>query len=150
MNGRLQKFLEAENITQSQMADRLGVAKASISHILAGRNKPGFEFIQNMARCFPDLNLEWLITGKGKMYKSAGERLVQPEIPRQEPPVEQDLGLFGDNQSEPDLFPNDNAGEAAKVEEKVERDSPSESSASHPKIVKIMVFYDNGTFKELE
>ena len=50
MNNRLQRFLDAENITQSQLAERLGVAKASISHILAGRNKPGFDFIQSMAQ----------------------------------------------------------------------------------------------------
>ena len=70
MNNRLQRFLDAENITQSQLAERLGVAKASISHILAGRNKPGFDFIQSMAQNYPDLNLDWLIAGKGKMYKS--------------------------------------------------------------------------------
>ena len=70
MNNRLQRFLDAENITQSQLAERLGVAKASISHILAGRNKPGFDFIQSMAQNYPDLNLDWLIAGKGNMYKS--------------------------------------------------------------------------------
>ena len=69
MNKRLQQFLSAENITQSQFADTIGVARASISHILAGRNKPGFDFIENMARHYPSLNLEWLITGKGRMYK---------------------------------------------------------------------------------
>ncbi|MCR5709058.1 MAG: helix-turn-helix domain-containing protein, partial [Bacteroidales bacterium] len=45
MNERLIKFLSAENITQSQLADTLGVARASISHILSGRNKPGFDFL---------------------------------------------------------------------------------------------------------
>ena len=69
MNTRLQQFIRAENLSQSQFADAIGVARASISHILAGRNKPGFDFIESMARHFPALNLEWLITGKGKMYK---------------------------------------------------------------------------------
>ena len=45
MNQRLQQFLNAENLTQTQLADRLGVAKASVSHILAGRNKPGYELL---------------------------------------------------------------------------------------------------------
>ena len=64
MNKRLQQFLNAENISQSQFADTVGVAKASVSHILAGRNKPGFEFIESVARHFPRLNLEWLICDK--------------------------------------------------------------------------------------
>ena len=71
MNYRLQQFLSAENITQAQFADMIGVARASVSHIIAGRNKPGFDFIQNMSRHFPDVNLEWLINGKGRMYKDA-------------------------------------------------------------------------------
>ena len=70
MNERLLKFLEAENISQAQFADSIGVARASISHIVSGRNKPGFDFIERTAKRFPELNIEWLITGKGRMYNS--------------------------------------------------------------------------------
>jgi len=81
MNTRLQNFLNAENITQSQLADTIGVARASISHILSGRNKPGFDFIESLAKKYPQLNLEWLITGKGKMYNSPAAMPVKtPEI----------------------------------------------------------------------
>ncbi len=79
MNKRLQQFLDAENITQSQLADSLGVARAGISHILAGRNKPGFDFIESLATKFPTLSLEWLITGKGRMYKSETQAIADPE-----------------------------------------------------------------------
>lgn len=71
MNKRLLKFLEAENISQSQFADSIGVARASISHVISGRNKPGFEFFERTAQRYPSLSLEWLITGQGRMYKSA-------------------------------------------------------------------------------
>ena len=71
MNDRLQKFLAAENISQSQLADTLGVARASISHIISGRNKPGFDFLESMAVNFPALSMEWLITGKGRMYRGS-------------------------------------------------------------------------------
>ncbi len=73
MNERLLKFLEAENISQAQFADSIGVARASISHIISGRNKPGFDFIERTARRYPALNIEWLITGKGKMFSSQEE-----------------------------------------------------------------------------
>lgn len=69
MNSRLLKFLNAENITQAQFADSIGVARASISHIISGRNKPGYDFISAMMEKYPQLNPEWLILGKGKMYK---------------------------------------------------------------------------------
>ena len=80
MNQRLQQFLSAESLTQTQLADRLGVAKASVSHILAGRNKPGYDFIVSLSRQFPNLNLDWLINGKGRMYKITGqESRIPPE-----------------------------------------------------------------------
>ena len=75
MNRRLLQFIQAENITQTQFADTLSVARGSVSHILAGRNKPGYDFLESLLLHYPRLNLEWLLTGKGRMYKdaSAGE-----------------------------------------------------------------------------
>ena len=69
MQSRLQQFLQAENITPARFADQIGIQRSGVSHILAGRNKPGFDFIEKMLRCYPSLNAEWLITGKGKMFK---------------------------------------------------------------------------------
>lgn len=71
MDKRLQQFLNAENISQAQLADTLGVARAGISHILSGRNKPGFDFLEAMALHYPQISMDWLLTGKGRMYKEA-------------------------------------------------------------------------------
>ena len=110
MNERLLKFLAAENITQSQLADTLGVARASISHILSGRNKPGFDFLESIARNYPSLSLEWLVTGKGKMYRTHPEE--------------------GQESLEATLF------------------GPTERQAS--KIERIVVFFDDGTYREFK
>ncbi len=69
MNRRLLQFLQAENITQAQFADTLSVARGSVSHILAGRNKPGYDFMESLLLHYPRLNLDWLMTGKGRMYR---------------------------------------------------------------------------------
>lgn len=148
MDKRLQRFLDAEDITQSQLAEKLGVAKASISHILAGRNKPGFDFIQSMAQCYPDLNLDWLIAGKGKMYKSQNSSLAtQPSEEPRIPTQTTGSGRLFDSQ-EPDLFPNEE--ETIDNKPQTEHISPTESKSVPPRISKILVFYDNGTFKEID
>ena len=72
MDKRLQQFLDAENISQAQLADTLGVARAGISHILSGRNRPGFDFLEAMALHYPQISMDWLLTGKGRMYKDSG------------------------------------------------------------------------------
>ena len=68
MNIRISQFLNAENITQAQFADTIGVARASISHIIAGRNKPSYDFITSVLKHYPRLNPYWLMLGKGRMY----------------------------------------------------------------------------------
>lgn len=71
MNRRLQQFLELENITPARLAEILGVQRSGLSHILSGRNKPGYDFIYKLLTKFPELNAEWFITGKGKPYKKS-------------------------------------------------------------------------------
>ena len=132
MNNRLQQFLRAENLTQAQFADSLGVARASVSHILSGRNKPGFDFVENLAMHYPALNLEWFITGKGKMYKSALE-----------PPAEH----------VPELFPADNIenqfqDEYPLITESNTIDKSIETVENKRSINKIILFYNDGSFEE--
>lgn len=69
MNNRLQQFLEIENLTPARLADMLGVQRSGMSHILSGRNKPGYDFIYKLLTKFPALSADWFITGKGKPYK---------------------------------------------------------------------------------
>ena len=69
MNRRLQYLLELEGLTQAQFADRIGVGRASISHILNGRNNPGYDIISRILKKFPSISPDWLILGQGKPYR---------------------------------------------------------------------------------
>ncbi len=69
MKDRLLKFLTKEQLSSARFAEIIGVQPSSISHLLSGRNKPGFDFIQKILTSFPMLNAEWLILGKGPMLK---------------------------------------------------------------------------------
>ena len=48
MNDRLKQFLAMEGLSPARFAEVMGIQRSGISHLLAGRNKPSFEFIQNM------------------------------------------------------------------------------------------------------
>jgi len=148
MNKRLQQFLAAENISQAQFADTIGVARASVSHILAGRNKPGFDFIESTSRHFPALNLEWLITGRGRMYngsKTATEAPVEPISP---PPAPQENSLFGTlgSSTKPPVESR------PKPQNILSNDLDKISDIANNKryISKIIVFYSDGSYLELE
>jgi transcriptional regulator with XRE-family HTH domain len=62
-------LMKTEGLTNSQFALRLGIQRSNITHIIDGRNKPSFSFIEKLLLEFPSVNPEWLITGAGEMYK---------------------------------------------------------------------------------
>lgn len=64
------KFMTREQLSSAKFAESIGVQPSSISHILSGRNKPGFDFIHKILTRYPALSAEWLILGKGNMLKS--------------------------------------------------------------------------------
>lgn len=66
---RILLILKTKNISSSQLADEIGVQRSNISHILSGRNKPSLEFIKKILDRYKDINMEWLINGKGPMQK---------------------------------------------------------------------------------
>ncbi len=81
INERLQKLMDQEKITAARLADILEVQPSAISHILSGRNKPSFDFLQKIALKFPRLNIDWLITGKGNMFKVAIQQSLFEAVP---------------------------------------------------------------------
>lgn len=134
MNERLKQFLTMEGISPARFAEIVGINRSGISHLLAGRNKPSFEFIQKMLVSFPTLNPEWLILGKGKPYKD-GTATVEESLFQMEP-------------SEPEIF-----------EEPQQPSEPLQNQINNPaieydreisagKIARITVFYTDGTFED--
>jgi len=82
MYNRLKEWMESEDLKSSSFADKIGVNRATISHILSGRNKPSIDFLQKLLRAYPNLNSNWLITGIGYMHtkKEAKEVKVCKKI----------------------------------------------------------------------
>ena len=78
MEERLVQLLKAEGINPTRFAERIGVQRSSMSHILSGRNKPSYDFLVKVLDSFPAVNPDWLIRGKGLMYKA--DIPVQPSL----------------------------------------------------------------------
>ncbi|AUC84256.1 transcriptional regulator [Polaribacter sp. ALD11] len=62
---RLKKLMEHHQLSASTFADKVGVQRSSISHILSGRNKPSLDFILKVTSEFKDVDIHWLLKGKG-------------------------------------------------------------------------------------
>jgi len=69
---RLKEILNYHQLTASLFADKIGVQRSSISHILSGRNKPSLDFILKVTNTFTDVDIYWLLNGKGEFPKEQG------------------------------------------------------------------------------
>lgn len=61
---RIKMVMKANQLNAASFADRLGVQRSNLSHILTGRNKPSLDFIEKMLIQFPKVNASWLISGQ--------------------------------------------------------------------------------------
>lgn len=67
---RFKLIMNREKLTAGAFAESIGASQATISHILSGRNKPSVELVLRVHQRYTDINLEWLLTGKGQMSNS--------------------------------------------------------------------------------
>lgn len=77
---RLEKILDYYNLTASSFADKIGVQRSSISHLLSGRNKPSLDFILKILDVFPEIDLYWILNGKGSFPKNNEEDNAAPTL----------------------------------------------------------------------
>jgi len=145
---RFKLIMEREKLTAGAFAESVGASQAAISHILSGRNKPGVDLVLRIHQRYADINLEWLLTGKGNMsndlnfgssdslnadscyplfaenaeYSSAGQGRAEN---RKEKPLEQ---------------PSNEAKEIVK-QEIVYKERPPR------KITEIRIFFDDNTYE---
>ena len=112
---RLETILRHYDLSAAVFADKINVQRSSISHLLSGRNKPSLEFVLKLVRTFPEVNLYWLLNGKGEF-----------------PQTEEGLPKVSD---------------PAPSTYSTKDDGPLPKSTSEKTIEKIVIFYDDGTFR---
>lgn len=79
---RLERILQFYSLSASAFADKIQVQRSSISHLLTGRNKPSLEFVLKVVKTFPEVNLYWLLNGKGTFPAKA---VISPASPEKIP-----------------------------------------------------------------
>ena len=85
---RLERILKYYGLSASAFADRIGVQRSSISHLLTGRNRPSLEFVLKVVKTFQDVNLYWLLNGKGSFpAKSSPTSQQKPQVSEEKSPA---------------------------------------------------------------
>ena len=119
---KLEKILDYFQLSASAFADKIGVQRSSLSHLLSGRNKPSLEFVIKITEAFPEVDLYWFLFNKGSFPKSNSAETFS---------MNEEIPLKKSEET--------NKAEVAKPE-KI-------NFQNHEDVEKIVVFYKNGTFK---
>jgi len=138
---RLKTILTHYKLTSAAFADQIGVPRSSISHILSGRNRPSLDFVMKTVRHYPEVNLYWLLNGKGQFPEktdvapSAPAPTPLPSPPNPKPiqrspekPVARQLSL--------------------KPESSLPPKTKKQSNTKH--IQRIVIFFDDGSFESFD
>ncbi|WP_424656411.1 helix-turn-helix domain-containing protein [Capnocytophaga granulosa] len=126
---RLQRIMDYYDLNASALADSLGVLRSSISHLLSERNKPSLDFVLKIIDKYPEVDLYWLLYGKGSFPKE--EKKTAPT------PLPTEI-----------LFPEDNVLEDSEKERKVVPEIPVKKQKRQ--IQKIIFFYEDNSFEIFE
>ena len=142
MINRISKIIKEKNLSSAKFADEIGVQRSSISHVLSGRNKPSLEFIQKILKAYPDIDINWLLSGKGNIFSGSINNENKIDFPEESATVHpEDITKYQKDQSKPesskkpvinDIFDNESDNDQLKQK----------------KIEKIIVLYKGNSFKE--
>lgn len=145
---RLEIILDYYSLNASSFADKIGVQRSSLSHLLSGRNKPSLDFILKILDVFPDVDLYWILNGKGTFPKSEIKNDVTETTPT--PIIDNQLTETKIKKTA-DLFSEELPSKKDQGEEKMASDFLNTQNDALQKISseidRIVIFYKNGTFQ---
>jgi transcriptional regulator with XRE-family HTH domain len=116
---RIKMVMKMNQLNAASFADRIGVQRSNVSHVLTGRNKPSLDFIEKMLIQFPKVNASWLISGQ----------IQQTDV----------ITPVKENEN---LITNVNQNKNTNVNREIA------SKLSDKRIVKMITFYEDFTFDE--
>src|SRR5690606_30732962 len=143
---QLQKIMQHFELSTTELADRILVPKATISHLISERNKPSLEFIMKLHTTFPTLNLEWLIYEKEpflvtEIYPKSIER-DQNETPVLNEISQVEIKNKDQSENETEEI------EPKNINQNITENTKNILSFQSKEIDCIVIFYNDGSFKK--
>lgn len=71
MKDRISALMKHMGMSQKNFAEEICISPGTLSSIFSGRNKPTLNTLNNIHERFPEVNMDWLMNGKGEMFVSS-------------------------------------------------------------------------------
>ena len=126
---RIEKILDFYGLSATAFSDTIEFNRSTISHILSGRNKPSLDFVMKVVQEFPEVELYWLLKGKGS-------------FPASESSPEKSLHVSASSEET-----HQQPKSSEEISENTSQLSEDPQNKANDDIDRIVVFYKNGHFK---
>lgn len=140
---RLEILFDYYAITSSTFADKIGVQRSSLSHLLSGRNKPSLDLILKIIAVFPEVDLYWILNGKGNFPKNNTTENIITDVKKTESST-----LFNFPIEKKEELEKNKISVAENIFVQSEIENNISESNSNKITEKIVFFYTDGSFKE--
>lgn len=141
LNEKIKQILVDKNISPSHFADEIGIQRSSISHIIAGRNKPSLDIVQKIIKRFPDLGVNWILDDED----------LPESVSEIKPFGADDYTLFNGQKSGISSLPDSRKNVGTRPNSVHENLMHMHAAApAEKKVERILVFYSDGTFQEFK
>jgi len=158
LSEKIELLIKRKQLSASQFADKLGIPRSSISHILSGRNKPSLDVVQKILRVFPEITAEDLLFEDRTLGSVAivKEITAAPSTPSLFDPILPTPSESVKNNSTEQTIVQSNlrrTKENNNSERVASAPTPISAATSNPsylekKIERVLIFYSDGTFSE--
>jgi transcriptional regulator with XRE-family HTH domain len=163
MKDRITQFLSSEGISPAEFADKIGVQRSSVSHVLNGRNYPSASFIQKMLGSYKSLNPRWLLLGEGLMLdnqsflekpptlfqfprETEATKTPVESVKKEEPPVTEIYNQLSDKLKDKPLTSVDlNTGTELNLAQTMS--DLVNATIDNKEVERIVLFFNDKTFK---
>ncbi len=146
---RIQKIMDFYGISASAFADYMGVGRSSISHILSGRNKPSLDFVMKIVDAYTDVDMQWLLYGKGSFPKPE-KTPIHEKTPSSETDDISNVASAPITASDQDLFSQAVPEKEIALQNTPPLEKIPPSVFTENNINRIVIFYTDGTFESYE
>lgn len=65
---RLEEIIDALNLTQTSLAESLGISQSYVSQMVGGSRNISRNVLHFITKNYPEVNVRWLMTGEGEKF----------------------------------------------------------------------------------
>ncbi len=82
VGARLQSFIDSQNLTGKAFAASIQVTQSLVSQICSGKRSLTLQMLFKITGRYPDLNVLWLLFGRGQMLEQGDNPEIQISKPK--------------------------------------------------------------------